>query len=275
MAKLFLSHGFKVIATGRNLTERKEIFANERLQYGNKLIELDLDLKDQTQIEEIPAKLNSLGLGLDILINNAGYGLVGPLEEMSDSQIKDQMQVNFIGLALLTKNLLPYLRASRGKIFNISSVFGFIGFPLNSLYCASKFALEGFTESLNYELTSHGVQVCLIQPGAYRTSFGPSLEWAESSVGSSIYRAQVSGYKRFFTQLTSRPNFQDPSDVANGVLDLALRGKVPLRVNFGRDSVFTRYFKALTPRQVFIALSQRVYQKKVFSLPKTEVQNEH
>lgn len=184
IVQAFLEHGDTVIATGRSLNTRHEIFEKERAIYGNKLIELNLDVTDQNQIEEAYNFLRESYGSIDILINNAGYGLFGALEDTTDKEVRYQMEVNFFGTINVTKTFLPMLREKKGKIFNFSSVFGFMGWPLTSLYSASKYAVEGFSESLRGELAPHGVQVCLIEPGGYRTNFGSSLSWSQPKPGS-------------------------------------------------------------------------------------------
>ena len=112
---------------------------------------------------------------LDALVNNAGYGLFGVFEELSEDLIRKQMEVNFFGCVLLTQALLPSIRATRGVILNLSSMLGFFAPPMSSLYCASKFAIEGWSESLHFELAPHGVRVVLIEPGSFNTQFGSNL----------------------------------------------------------------------------------------------------
>ena len=193
LVKEFLNQGDHVIATGRNLSDRSDIFKTERAQYKNQLIEKNLDVTLEKECLDFKNYIEESGQNIDVLINNAGYALFGALEDTSMEQIRDQFEVNFFGLTRITQNLLPSLVKSKGKILNFSSVFGFTGFPLTSAYCASKFAVEGFSESLDYELRPHGVQVCLIQPGGYRTKFGSSAVWGKSS--NVCYNTQTDNYQ--------------------------------------------------------------------------------
>lgn len=204
----FLQNGDYVIATGRNIHSRKEIFEDERLKYKDHFQEIDLDVTNPDQVilaaDSVFKKFGSL----DILINNAGYGLFGALEDLEKEEIRYQMEVNFFGTVDVTRAFLPMLRKSRGKIFNFSSVFGFMGFPLTSLYCASKYAIEGLTESLRAELAPHGVQVCLIEPGGYRTNFGKNLSWSQKNPDS-IYRLQMKNYRELHEKV-SKKNLRSP-----------------------------------------------------------------
>lgn len=257
LVKKFLANKDRVIATGRNIKERN-IFSEERAQYGASLIEMDLDVTDAKQRAEVLRQISSL----DILINNAGYGLSGALEDLSTDQIRSQMEVNFFGTVFLTQECLPLLRKSQGRIFNFSSAFGFIGFPLTSLYCASKFAIEGFSESLSHEVAPLGVKVCVIEPGAYRTNFGQKMLWGTQSENqSSPYYLQTSNYQKLQQKLVSRPNPPNPQEVADKVLQLSMQKNLPLRVRCGKDAHASHFFKRLTPSQVFYRLSNRLYKK--------------
>ncbi|MBA2405035.1 MAG: SDR family oxidoreductase [Bdellovibrionales bacterium] len=257
----FLKNGDHVIATGRNINSRKELFETERLKYPKQFLEVDLDvtLKEQVKLaaETIGQKLGSI----DILINNAGFGLFGALEDLQDNEIRNQMEVNFFGTVEVTRAFLPMLRISRGKIFNFSSVFGFMGFPLTSLYCASKYAVEGLTESLRSELAPHGVQVCLIEPGGYRTNFGKNLSWSQNNPAS-IYGLQMKNYRELHDKL-SKKKPQEPSEVSEGVLLLSLRNKLPMRKVFGKDAKMSYIMKNFLPNG-FYFLMMDTFLKKIF-----------
>lgn len=257
ITKEFLENGDRVIATGRNLTNRPEVLAHERTQHGSRLIEKSLDVIDPKQRADFVNFCASLGQ-IDILINNAGFGLFGALENASEEQIRYQMEVNFFGTTFLTRDLLPLIRKARGKIFNFSSVFGFMGFPLTSVYCASKFAVEGLTESLSYELYPHGVQVCLIEPGGYRTKFGNNTVWGELST---TYEIQTANYKKLHEKYRTGSSYQDPMEVARGVLKLSQKKRMPLRAAFGRDAGFTKYFRKWTPESIFNYITHRALGK--------------
>jgi NAD(P)-dependent dehydrogenase (short-subunit alcohol dehydrogenase family) len=214
--------------------------------------------------------------GLDCLVNNAGYGLAGPLESLSEQQIRQQFEVNFFAPLLLIRDLLPSLRKSGGKVINISSVLGFVGMPLQSLYVASKFALEGLSESLSYELAAHGIQICLVEPGGFRTKFAQNIQWAKgifdqtsdsvisetsrSTIASSesnssdawsseLYEKQMRGYRALLSKRLERPG-SNPKQVAQAVFDLCGRSSVPLRVRLGTDSQALYYMRRSLPQKV-------------------------
>lgn len=253
IAEEFLKNGDRVIATGRRLDQRREIFAELRMTAAERLIELSLDVADPSSRVALLAELERRSLDIDILVNNAGLGLFGAFEETSEAQMRAHFEVNFFGAALLTRDLLPSLRRRQGRIFNLSSVFGFTGFPLTSIYCAAKHAIEGWSESLALELRPHGVRVTLVQPGGYRTRFAQNTVWAEEVLdpANSPYRVQTLNYEKLREKLTTRPNFQDPLEVAQGVVRAATLRHPPLRLTFGRDAQGTRLLRALLPRRLF------------------------
>lgn len=259
LVREFLSHGDVVIATGRQLSSRKEIFSIERQKFSSQLIEMDLDVTVEAECNEFKKSLEQHGHRIDILINNAGYGLFGALGDLSLDQIRHQFEVNFFGTVRVTQTLLPLLIASKGKIFNFSSVFGFSGFPLSSAYCASKFAVEGFSESLDYELRPHGVQVCLIEPGGYRTKFGSSSMWGTKN--EKMFELQTQNYQTLRNKLMTKKSYQDPADLATGVRQLSLRSSLPLRVPFGKDAKMTAFLRKFIPGGVLHRMSHMMFNK--------------
>ena len=259
MVEAFLNHGDMVVASGRNLKSRQELFQNERLKYPHTFREVDLDVTDLQQINLAAHEVSQLVGGLDILINNAGYGLFGALEDLEGGEIRHQMEVNFFGTVEVTRAFLPMLRMSQGKIFNLSSVFGFMGFPLTSLYCASKYAVEGLTESLRGELQKFGVQVCLIEPGGYRTDFGSNLNWSEKKLDS-VYSHQMKNYRELHTFFSSK-KVQEPIEVSQGILKLSLKRKLPMRKVFGQDAKLSYTLKMFVPEWIYFSVMDYVFGK--------------
>jgi len=203
----------------------------------------------QTVVEIVS---RSCDTGLDCLINNAGYALAGPLETLSEDQIRQQFEVNFFAPLLLTRDLLPSLRQSRGKVINISSVLGFVGMPLQSLYVASKFALEGLSESLSYELSLHGIDVCIVEPGGFRTKFVQNIDWARSDADSGkngIYTRQMQGYRAFLRKKMEGPG-GNPNKVADAVFELSSKSSMPLRLRIGSDTQALYYMRRSMPQKV-------------------------
>ncbi|WP_046244418.1 SDR family oxidoreductase [Hymenobacter terrenus] len=165
-ARLFAQRGWQVAATMRNLAKETELkqLPNVRLYA--------LDVTNPTSISQAVADvLRDFG-GLDALVNNAGYGVDGVFEAMSDEVIERQFNTNVLGLMRCTRAVIPLFRQQgRGTIIQIASMGGRITFPLYSIYHATKWAVEGFSESLQYELEPHGIRVKIVEPGAIKTDF--------------------------------------------------------------------------------------------------------
>ncbi len=251
MVERFLKAGWKVLATSRK-PEQME-------QQGNLWI-LPYNVASETDRADITRCVTEIcPNGLDCLINNAGYGLAGPLEALSETQIRQQFEVNFFAPLLLTQALLPSLRKAKGRVINISSVLGFTGMPMQSLYVASKFALEGLSESLHYELAAHGIQVALVEPGGFRTGFADSMDWAAGVMPDHpLYHQQFEGYRRFLRRVSTREKGKDPAQVAEVVLELASRATIPLRVRVGDDTQALYYIRRTLPQQIADAVLRRV-----------------
>jgi NAD(P)-dependent dehydrogenase (short-subunit alcohol dehydrogenase family) len=242
-----LARGWKVYATLRDAEARAAELAGDKAAHGDRLVVLSLDVTDAAEREAVAARVAGEG-ALDCLINNAGYAQFGALEDLDEAQLRRQFEVNFFGAALLTRALLPSLRAARGVVLNVSSVFGFAAFPLTGAYCASKYALEGLSESLYYELRPHGVRVGLVEPGAHRTRFGAAIEWG--AAGNGVYGVETAGYRALQGKLSTRPNGTPPDGVVRALVRLAEAKHVPLRTVVGRDARATAMLQRVVPERL-------------------------
>lgn len=251
MAYRFANKGWQVLATTRH---------PELLQQANNLHILPADIAHSQGRANIAGFIADRWNGkLDCLINNAGYGLAGPLEMLTEEQIRQQIEVNLFSPLLLTQDLLPFLREAKGRIINISSALGYTGMPLQSLYSASKFAIEGWSESLYYELAPHGVQVTLVEPGGFRTGFAQHMEWpVENSSQVSLYEHQLSGFRDFFTRLSQRGKGKNPERVIDTVINLANRPIMPLRMRVGQDAHALYYMRCIFPQRFVDRLLLRI-----------------
>lgn len=165
-AKLFAEKGWNVAATMRSPEEEKELNQIEEIR----VYKLDVTKEEDIQ-SIIPSVLNDFNR-LDVLLNNAGYGAVGPLEKSTDREVRQQFEVNLFGVINLTREAIPvFRRQGSGLIINVSSVVGRITVPLYTMYCSSKWALEGFSEALQYELGQFNIRVKLIEPASTKTDF--------------------------------------------------------------------------------------------------------
>ncbi len=261
MVSQFLKQGWIAIATLRNANERGNIFSDEIRAYPKHLFVLSMDVTNASERSNIAELIRSRFDQLDCLVNNAGYGLFGALEDMTEAQIRHQMEVNFFGAVFLTRDLLPLLRKSHGRVIMMSTLFGFSSFPLSSVYCASKFAIEGLAESLYHELKPHGVQVALIEPAGHRTRFGDNVVWGDQSFEStSAYARQSENYRRFKQTLTSgRGHASAP--VVQAVVRLASAKQMPLRCRIGAGSHVMYLLRKFLPQSLGTALLSAHYDK--------------
>ena len=169
LTKKLLAKGYNVVATSRTV----DVLAAAVTTQSANFLPLAMDLVDEANvkrgIEQAVAHFGSI----DVVVNNAGYGLMGGVEELSDAEARTNFDVNVFGSLNVIRQSLPYLRAQKkGHIFNISSIGGFTGgFPAFGIYCATKFAVHGFTESLSHEVKPFGINVTLVMPGYFRTNF--------------------------------------------------------------------------------------------------------
>ena len=176
---VFARNNFATYGSVRDLSKAdriQEITNKEKLPL--KIIRLDVNEDESIRIAI--QKIISDSGGIDILINNAGYGMFGPIEKISIKEIKEQFETNFFGTIRLIKAIVPIMRKQRnGTIVNISSMVGRFGVPLNAAYVSSKFALEGLSESISFELDEFGIKVILVEPGVIQTDFFHNLKVRE------------------------------------------------------------------------------------------------
>jgi NAD(P)-dependent dehydrogenase (short-subunit alcohol dehydrogenase family) len=226
-ATLFRDRGWNVAATMRNPGAQADLAGD-----GLKLIALDV-----TDPKAIPAAfqeaLDAFG-GVDVLVNNAGYGAFGPLEAASDEQIERQFATNVTGLVRVIREFLPHFRArGSGVIVNISSVGGRVVFPLYSLYHATKWAVEGLSESLQFELGRFGIQVKVVEPGSIATDFaGRSLDRLQKD-GLTVYDDYVGQLLAGWAKVR-QPS--PPELVAEIIYQAATDGTAQLRYAAGEDA---------------------------------------
>src|SRR5919197_4455747 len=173
---LLAKNGFVTYATMRNVGKSNKIIESKQKEK-LPLEVFKLDVADDKSVKEAIEKIANEQEKIDVLVNNAGYGLLGPLEELSIQEFKEQVEANVFGVIRVTQSVLPIMREKRhGTIVNISSIAGRIGFPLTPAYVSSKFALEGLSESMAYELEQFGIKVILIEPGVIKTNFDSNLK---------------------------------------------------------------------------------------------------
>jgi NAD(P)-dependent dehydrogenase (short-subunit alcohol dehydrogenase family) len=173
IAMAVLAQGGRVVATARKPESLQALVA----QAPDRVLSLAVDVQNPEQIARaVESALARFG-AVDVLVNNAGYGLIGTVEQLPDADVRQLFEVNFFGLVAMTRALLPHMRQRKhGFIVNISSAAGLGGHPGSAFYCASKFAVEGFTESLRAEVSSSGIGVMAVEPGFFKTEFGRNAQ---------------------------------------------------------------------------------------------------
>ncbi len=228
--RVALAHGFRVVATARDPKKLKDLIAGHE----EKAIALELDVTRSGQIERAVRDAERKFGSIDVLVNNAGYGYLAAVEEGEDKEIRAMFDTNFFGLAAVTRAILPGMRARRqGTIVNIASVGGIVGFPGSGYYAATKFAVEGLSESLAKEVEPLGIRVMLVEPGPFRTDWaGRSLKQSrdfiedyESTAGAR--RRQTAGYSG------KQPG--DPARAAEAVIKAAQAQNPPKHLVLGRE----------------------------------------
>lgn len=221
-----LERGDKVAATARNTSALDDLVE----KYGDSLLPIQLDVTDRAAdfaaVEQAHAHFGRL----DIVVNNAGYGLFGFVEEVSEQQARDQLETNLFGALWITQAALPFLREQRsGHILQVSSIGGISAFQNVGLYHASKWALEGFSQSLAQEVESFGIHVTLIEPGGFSTDWsGPSSKRATELPA---YAAAHEAANAARATRTAKPG--DPQASGRALLKVVDAENPPLRVFFG------------------------------------------
>ncbi|SFQ22200.1 SDR family NAD(P)-dependent oxidoreductase [Salibacterium halotolerans] len=244
--RTLLEKGYDVIAGVRDMA-KGEFLVQEAKQIGKQehLHLWQLDVTNPDDIERLTAFLEKSSDSVDVLINNAGYCQGGVVEGLSEEQWQEQFDVNMFGVIRLTKALLPLLRRQRfGRVINISSISGRIGLPGMSAYASTKFALEGFSESLRYEMLPFQVYVSLIEPGSYRTGIWEKA-LQERAHADEAYDTLTSNLEKEASRAASGSS--DP-EVAATVLENILKTKKPrLRYPMGTSARMYHYVKPLIP----------------------------
>jgi NAD(P)-dependent dehydrogenase (short-subunit alcohol dehydrogenase family) len=224
-AEALLQRGDKVVATARDLSSLDELVS----KYGSNILPLQLDVNDRDADFAAIAKAKAHFGSIDVLINNAGYGLFGAIEETTEQQAREQMETNFFGLLWLTQAILPVMREQgQGHIIQISSMLGLIAVPTLGLYNASKFAVEGLGATLAAEVKGFGINVTLIEPNGFTT------DWASVS---SIHTTALPEYDGVKTASQGgRPDdfFGDPEATTPAVLELIDSENPPLHFFLGK-----------------------------------------
>ncbi|MEW5841024.1 SDR family oxidoreductase [Nitrososphaera sp.] len=227
--------GFETYATMRDVRKGERI---KREAEGTRLHVLQLDVTSDQSVRQAVDTIMKENGRIDVLVNNAGYGLFGPVEELSMEELKAQFETNFFGLVRVTQAVLPAMRKQEGgggKIINISSIGGRVGFPGSPAYCSTKFAVEGLSETMAFELEPFGIRVVLVEPGMIKTNFaGAGVVAKNTQDPGSPYAPFIQ--KMFAAAAPLVENAIPAQEVADAVVTAAVADDPEFRYLVGRDA---------------------------------------
>ncbi|MEO3795545.1 SDR family NAD(P)-dependent oxidoreductase [Nonomuraea sp. B10E15] len=225
-----LSRGDKVAATARTTAGLDDLVA----AHGEAVLPLELDVTDKAAVFDGVQRAAKHFGRLDVIVNNAGYAQVGAIEELTEQDLRDQLETNLFGAVWVIQAALPYLREQgSGHIIQLSSAAGLLAMPLGAAYCASKWALEAVNESLAQEVAEFGIKVTVIEPGGFATRSGKNpdpLDNGHMAEANPIY----DGLRQRLAGLTGKQPAGDPAAAAQALLTLVDSDAPPLRVLFGQ-----------------------------------------
>ena len=224
-AEAFLKRGDKVIATARNIDSLKDLVAT----YKEAILPVELNVNDREQCFAVVQQANEHFGSIDVLINNAGYGLFGAIEETSEQEARDQIETNVFGLLWMTQAIIPIMREQgHGHIIQISSVLGVAATPILGIYNASKWAMEGLSESLAAEVKGFGIRVSIVEPNAFGT------DWSGGSAIKTKSIAFYDGIKEALNGYFKPEMVGNPEATAPAILKLVDSENPPLRLLLGK-----------------------------------------
>ncbi len=232
LTEAVLKKGDRVIATARKPEQLDDLVT----KYPDKAKAVRLDVTNPQEVHDaVDAAIDAFGR-IDVLVNNAGYGTVGAIEEVSDEAIRRQFDTNVFGALEMMRTVLPIMRQQHsGHILNVSSVGGFASFGATGIYCATKFALEALSEALAKEVATLGIKVTIIEPGAFRTDFnGRSLSAPEQLIED--YAPISSTYLKWLEDMDGKQP-GDPDKAAVAMIQVVESDNPPLRLALGADAV--------------------------------------
>lgn len=232
LVKTLLSKGYRVAATSRSLSDLEKAVGTDE-----NFLPLAVNLMNEKSIADAVSKTIATFGQLDVLVNNAGYGMIGALEELSDQEARANFDVNVFGSLNMIRQVLPQMRQQQsGHIFNVSSIGGFSGnFPGFGIYCATKFAVTGFTESLAAEVKSLGIKATVVSPGYFRTEFLSSSSLAVPANPIDAYK-EVRASQAAHQHDINNQQPGDPVKASQVMIGVAESDNAPLQLFLGPDA---------------------------------------
>lgn len=224
-AKALLERGDKIAATARNTNDLDDLVR----EYGDAVLPVQLDVNDRAACIDAVSRVNAHFGRIDVLINNAGFGLFGAIEETTEQQARAQMETNFFGLLWMTQAILPVMRAQQsGHIIQVSSFLGLVTLPVLGIYNASKYAVNGLSETLATEVKSFGINVSLIEPNGFST------DWSGASAFQTEANEAYAPLKKAFFEAATPDTWGKPEATVPAVLALIDSKNPPLHFLLGK-----------------------------------------
>lgn len=226
-AEAFLKRGDNVAATARNLSDLDNLVE----KYGDKVLPIQLDVNNRAADFAAVHQAKEYFGGIDVLINNAGYGLFGAIEETSEKEARDQIETNVFGLLWVTQAVIPVMREQGyGHIINLSSVLGLVTMPTLGLYNASKYAVEGITETLAAELREFGIKVSIVEPNGFST------DWSSASAIRTKAMPEYDKIKADLSANSTEDSWGKPEATVEAILKLIDANNPPLHLLLGKKA---------------------------------------
>ncbi len=248
LAAQVLARGWRAVVTARDVGKVADLVQGRE----DRALALALDVDRRAQVDDVVAQAEAKFGAIDVLVNNAGYGYLAAIEEGEDAEIRAMFETNLFGLIAATQAVLPGMRARRrGHIVNISSIGGLVSFPATGFYHATKYAVEGLSESLAQEVAPLGIKVTVVEPGPFRT------DWAGRSIKQSATRIDdyeaTAGVRRSQTEDRSGKQPGDPARGAEAIIAAVQSSEPPLRLVLGKPALGLARSKLETLKRDFDA----------------------
>ena len=232
LVEQLLAKGETVVATARKPEQLQDLVE----QYPDSMIALSVDVTKPEQVREAVNRAIATFGRIDVLVNNAGYGTMGAIEEVTDAEVRQQYETNVFGALDVMRAVLPHMRRQRsGHILNLSSVGGVVSFAGAGIYCSTKFALEALSEAMAKEVAPLGIKITLVEPGAFRTDFnGRSLITTDNVIDD--YDAAIAGFREWVRDVDGKQP-GDPAKAVAAMIQVVESENPPLRLPLGADAV--------------------------------------
>lgn len=232
LARAVMARGYRAVVTARKPAQVEDIVAG----HVDRTLALQLDVTAPAQVADVVQRAEERFGGIDVLVNNAGIGYFAAVEESDEAEVRRMFEINFFGMARMTRAVLPGMRKRRsGHIINIASICGLAPIPSLGYYCATKFAVEGLSRCLGMEVEPLGIKVTLVEPSSFRTNWaGRSAN--EVTVGIADYAATAGSVRRQLREESGKEP-GDPVRAANAIIQAVEAPKPPLHLLLGRDAL--------------------------------------